>query len=282
MIKLSFDRPLPERLPNELTVYATPPPTPAASSIRSIAAKWPGASASARQTVRQIGDWYVAGGGGLRILYNQLSGGAIVNRPLPDARAIEGSPRFPIEPDRIVALARAFLDQAKLVDDDASTLPLVGVNHLRRRRASADGHVGPEELLDAGVVFGRMIAKVPVVGPGGHSMVKLRPDGSIAGASRVFRPCGKKVGTVKVVPRAQALAELERRLRDRSLDGPVRILRAQFGYFEAGRSQRQLFFEPVFAFVFETVSRLPLKSAEIIPASKSPRELWWHVRANVA
>jgi hypothetical protein len=175
--------------------------------------------------------------------------------------------RYPIDDEMAVKNARAFLGNGWFVDDGADKLLLGKVTHLQRQNGSSDGF-GSIEILDAGVVFTRVIDETPVVGPGGQVMVNILPDGGISGASRVFRRRGAKVDMVRIKSAEEALAELEQRLRrDHRLDCPVRILRAQFGYFEAGRSDHQRFFEPAYAFVYLKEDQWPVKSAVVIQAS---------------
>jgi hypothetical protein len=269
MLTLTFDQRLPTQLPRTLPVYAVAAPIDPMRDIEAIARSWPGLTL-ARAKVRRIGDWVSADYGQLHLIYQQASGAVQASVPAADARV--ANTRFPIEDARVVEIARAFLGKFNLVDDEVSKLALGEVTHLRRQRASSEG-IGPVEILDAGVFFTRVIDETPVTGPGGHVMVEVLPHGAIAGASRVFRRRGARVGTVRIKAAGDALTEFERRLRrNRHLDEPVRVLRAEFGYFEGGRSYRQRFFEPVYAFLFTTdAEEAPLKSVEIIQASGSNR-----------
>ena len=279
MLTLTFDQQLPTLLPNTLPVYAVAAPTVPARDIKAIVRSWPGLTLERARRVHRIGNWISADYGELRLIYQRLSGAVQANVRTAGMRVREGNTRFPIEDDKVVEIARAFLGKAKFVQGEVSKLPLAKVTHLQRQLASSEG-VWPPEILDAGVVFTRVIDDIPVVGPGGTVMVKVLPQGAVAGASRVFRRRGVKVATVRIRPASEALAEFEKRLRSyRHLDGPVRVRRAEFGYFEAGRSHRQLFFEPVYAFVYATEGPEPLKSAEVVHASRSPRERWGRDRA---
>jgi hypothetical protein len=270
MMTLTFAEQLPTQLPKTLPVYAAAAPIGPARDIETIARSWPGLTL-AHPKVRRIADWISADYGQLGLIYQQASGAVQASVRTADAGVSEGNTQFPIKDERVVEIACVFLGKAHLVDDEVSKLKVGKITHLQRQLASSDG-VGPPEILDAGVVFTRVIDETPVVGPGGHVMVKVLPNEAIAGASRVFRRRGPKVGAVRVKPPNDALAEFEQRLqRDRHLDGRVRVLRAQFGYFEAGRSQRQRLFEPAYAFVFVTDGPEPLKSAEVIWASGSNR-----------
>jgi hypothetical protein len=270
MLTLTFDQQLPTQLPKVLPIYAVAPSVFPMLDMDGIASSWPGLSLARAKTSR-LGDWISADYSQLRLLYQQASGAVQASVPAAGPRLSEATTRFPITDDGVTEIARTFLGKSKLVEDEVSKLALHKVLHLVQQVASSDG-VEPPEVLDARVVFTRIIDETPVVGPGGYVMVKVLPRGTIAGASRVFRPRGGKIGTARVLPPNDALAEFERRLRrSRHLDQPVRVLRAQFGYFEAGTTHRQSYFEPAYAFVYATGGAAPLKSLEVIQAAGSNR-----------
>jgi hypothetical protein len=269
LLTLTFDQQLPARVPTTLPVYTVAPLAFPTRDMEGIARAWPGLSL-ARPKSKGVGDWAAADYGQLRLFYERLSGAVQASARKAGAPAIAGRTRFPIADDRVVEIARGFLGAVPLVEDEASKLSVGGVTHLVQQVASSDG-VEPPEFLDAGVVFTRVIDETPVIGPGGNVMIKVLPDQSIGGASRVFRPRGARAATTRVMAPNDALQAFEQRLRARPLDGAVRVLRAQFGYFEAGQGLRQRFFEPVYAFVYSTGGTEPLKSVEVIQASDSNR-----------
>jgi hypothetical protein len=265
---VTFDQQLPAQIPRILPIYAVAPPAFPLVEMETIAHSWPDVSLERART-RSVGDWVSADYGQLRLLYQQVSGAVQASVRAAGAR-VSGGTRSPIPDDKVVEIARAFLAKTSLAEDAASELTLGKITHLWQQAASSDG-VEPPEILDAGVQFARMIDETPVIGPGGYVMVKVLPRATIGGASRVFRRRGAKIATVRVLPGSDALAAFEQRLRSRQLNSSVRVTRAQFGYFEAGPSQRQRFFEPAYAFVFVTDGPEPLKSVEVIQASGSNR-----------
>lgn len=268
MLRIDFEEQPPAEVPTSLPIYATAPLMSPTRDMEAIACAWPGLSLE-RGTTRRSGPWMSADYGELRLLYQGFSGAVQVSVRSKGGREAQGSTDFPIADDQAARIARELLARVPLVPDDGSTLALEGVSHLVREAASPDG-LEPPVILDAGVVFTRVIDETPVIGPGGHVMVKVLPTQAIGGASRVFRPRGARVAATRVMPVSDALEAFEKRLRDsRGLDGAVRVLRAKFGYFEAGRSQRQRVFEPAYAFVFSTDGEAPFKSFEVIPASGS-------------
>ena len=273
MLTVTFDQRMPSEVPPKLHVYTAKAPPAATAEFDAVARAWPGATLTRPGKVRRLVEWTSADFGQLRLLYNNISG-ALTAEVRRGAGVREGHRHFPLTDDRAAEIARAFLAKAKLVDEDASKLVVAKVTHLRRQSATGDG-TSPAEVLDAGVVLTRRIDDLPIVGPGGHVMVKVLPNSAIAGASRVFRRRGPKVATIRTRPPSDALAEFDTRLRKlRRLDGHVRVLRAEFGYFEAGRSHRQRFFEPAYTFIYETEGEYAFKSAEVVPASRTPREKW--------
>jgi len=275
MFTLIFEQRLPANIPATVPVYAAMPPSSASYVIQTIARAWLGGKPKLTHPLRRVQDWVSAEIGEMRLMCNRLSGAVQFNVQRKGRSALEENVRFPVEMHRVVELAREFLGRSAFIDDKVGNMRLGNITHLREQYASMEYPVSRPAILDAGVMFTRVIDEIDVVGPGGKVMVKVLPDETIAGASRVYRRRGSLVETVRITPAADALAEFERRLRrDRGLNKPVRVLRAQFGYFEAGRSQRQRFFEPVYAFVYTTDGPFPVKSAEVIAASRFAREAW--------
>lgn len=271
MLTLTFDQLLSTSIPKRLPVYAVSPVDSPAREIETIARAWPGFAPMQSKSTRQVNDWIYCDYGQLRLFYQRLSGALEASVRPTGTRTRTGSVKFPIDDDSAVKIARTFLGNGWFVEDDSNRLMLGKVTHLQRQHGSSEG-VGPIEILDAGVVLTRAIDDTPVVGPGGHVMVNILSDGAISGASRVFRRRGARVDIVRIKPADAALAEFEQRLRrDRRLDGPVRVVSAQFGYFEAGRGHRQLFFEPAYTFVYVTELQESVMSVEVIQASGSNR-----------
>jgi hypothetical protein len=270
MLTLTFAEELPLQIPTILPIYEVARLAFPTQDMDGIASSWPGVTLSRAKT-RSLGNWISADYGQLRLLYDRSSGAVQASVPAAESRANQGSAQFPISDDSAVELARAFLAKARLVDDEVGKLVLGTVAHLWQQVASEDG-VEPPEILDAGVVLTRVIDETPVIGPGGHVMVKILADQTIAGASRIFRPRGKRVETARIMSRDDALGEFEKRLRlSRHLDESVQVLRARFGYFEHGTSRGQSYFEPAYAFVFATEGMGAFKSVEVIQASGSNR-----------
>ena len=183
---------------------------------------------------------------------------------------------FPIEEPQLVIVARNFLKRTEWVDTPIEQLKVRHISYLRLQTASVGGKASPPKIMDAGVIFGRDIDGVPVSGPGGYLMVNVAPDKSVIGGTKVWRRLGASVGPAKVLTPDFAVKELSRRLNLAKIDLPVRVVKAEFCYFERGQNEEQNYLEPAYTFVYEyeTKSRFPHKSIIVIPAIIGSRQRW--------
>jgi hypothetical protein len=239
--------------------------------IEAIVHAWPGFTHTQSKRIRHANNWICAEYGQLRLMYHRISGGVDAKVRQIGPGTGKGYVRFPINDDLAIRIARTFLGSGWFIEDDSEKLIFGKVTHLQRQHASSQG-IEPVESLDAGVILTRVIDETPVVGPGGQVMVNILPDGTISGASRVFRPRGTKVDMASIMSPEEALTKFEQRLRrDRRLNSPVRVVNARFGYFEAGCSLRQRFFEPAYNFMYVAQGPETFTSVEVIQASGSNR-----------
>ena len=108
-------------------------------------------------------------------------------------------------------------------------------------------------------------------------MINVAPDESVVAATKVWRRLGATLGMAKVLKPDYAINELSRRLRLQEIDRPVRVLKAEFCYFERGENDEQNYLEPAYAFVYEyetKMNRFPYKSVTVIPAVQGSRQIW--------
>jgi hypothetical protein len=105
-------------------------------------------------------------------------------------------------------------------------------------------------------------------------MVNIAPDKSVIAGTKVWRRLGTSLGTAKVLMPDYAVKEFSRRLNLAKIDLPVRVVKAEFCYFERGQNDEQQYLEPAYAFVYEyeTRNRFPHKSAMVIPAIMGSRQ----------
>jgi hypothetical protein len=148
--------------------------------------------------------------------------------------------------EQAARIARRFLAGTKLVSiKDAR---LLRVTHLRGADANPEQRTVTERILDAGVVFGRVVDGLAVTGPGGNAMIHIDAEAEVVGARAIWRPLSRALAKVEIKPVEHAVRELERitaRLR-----GDTTVVKAEFGYFELGALDRQTVLEPVYAFVY--------------------------------
>lgn len=234
---------LPRGLPSKARVYALAAPRAGAKPLRDLAASLglgaaPAELSSSTWAVgAQVGRWSLAmhrASGALRAMHLDRYGeGDGQPFELSDRRAQRAADRF------VAALGLLPKGEAKAL----------AVTHLRQGGGAPEGGKADERILDAGVVYGRFIDGLPVVGPGGMAMVNVAGDGEVVGARRIWRGLGRGVATVKLRPAQWAVETFEAALAKGVL-GDVRVLKAQLGYLEFGELDRQSLIEPVYAFVY--------------------------------
>ena len=117
---------------------------------------------------------------------------------------------------------------------------------------------------------------IPVTGPGGFVMINIAHNETVVAGLKIWRDIESKVEEVDVLEPSVAIEELRIRLNRSRLDkANVKVVKAEFCYFEAGANDEQSYFEPAYTFVFETkINKFPYKSVEVIPAVRTPRQSW--------
>ena len=163
-----------------------------------------------------------------------------------DKYGFDSGEPFKLTDRRAQTLAGKFLAQSKLVPVDSARV--LKVTHLRGADGDVSGEKVTERVLDAGVLYGRLVDAIPVIGPGGLAMVHLDGRGDLVGVRTIWRTLGRSAGTVKIRPVEWAVAGLQEATS--SALGDVSVLKAEFGYFELGVLDRQQVLEPVYAFVY--------------------------------
>jgi hypothetical protein len=107
-------------------------------------------------------------------------------------------------------------------------------------------------------------------------MVNVASDEAVVAGTKVWRRLGKTISIANVLKPDYAINELSRRLPLQKIDRHVRVLKAEFCYFERGENDEQNYLEPAYAFVYEyeTKNRFPYKSALVIAAVQGSRQNW--------
>ncbi|KNZ34152.1 MAG: hypothetical protein AD742_01740 [Methylibium sp. NZG] len=239
---LTFQTKLPRDIPKSARVYSLPAPKVSATQLKSIARGF--GLGSAEFDLLTSSDRMGLHGGRWQIDVQRASGALqAVN---VDRYGIDTGQAFELSDRRAQGVAAKFLSQSKLVP--MASARALKVTHLRSADADVKGESLTERLLDAGVVYGRVVDGLPVTGPGGLAMVHIDAAGAVVGVRSTWRALGKSAGTVKIKPIDWAVEGLEKEVA--GMIGKVAVLKAQFGYFELGALDRQSVLEPVYAFVY--------------------------------
>ncbi len=242
-MKIDYMSRLPRTVPGKARVYELTAPRTSARQLQ-VLADGLGLRGAAAEVMTspvavgaQVGRWSMAlhkASGALRAMQVDRYG-------LADAQPFELSDR------QAQRSADKFVAALDLVPK--AQAKVVAVTHLRQGGGDPKGgeHVD-ERILDAGVVYGRIIDELPVLGPGGMAMVNVAADGQVVGARRVWRGLGRGIANVKLRSADWAIETFEAAVA--GLHGEVKVLKSQLGYLEFGELDRQTLIEPVYAFVY--------------------------------
>lgn len=282
MVDLDFVQALPAEAPRELTVYALTSPRVNQSGLLEMARRWlPQQAEAHRAEFTRYEGWTLLRHGPSIVAQNRRSGAVRLQDDGRYGRPPVGP--FAVPEARLVEVSRNFVAELRLLDTPAQSLAVGRITYSSIQAASTAGDLTPVQVLDAGVVFTRVIDGVPVAGPGGHLTTYILGDESVVACMKVWRDIAGPSDAASVYPREWGVEQLKRRLHKRGIDGAVKVLKAQFGYFEAGAVDRQRYLEPSYAFVFETqVAGGAYKSVEIIPAVERPKQKWRHPKPQPA
>lgn len=217
------------------------------------------------------GDWTIHQEGVYQIAVHGRSG-ALIYRNRAKAQRPSTEP-FELDDDASDTAARRFLDRAGLLSSPGDSparedSTVVGVTHLRTSGGDREGRERREEVvLDAGVVYGRVVDDIPVDGPGGNMMVNVDPTGDVIGLRRVWRPLAERAADVRVLSPERAYDAMKR-IAER-VRGDTIVRKARFGYFELGPNDRQSHLQPAYMMVYVVTDRdVAYKSAEVVTAGE--------------
>lgn len=149
------------------------------------------------------------------------------------------------------------------------------VTRLRVGSMQKGRNEAKERTIDVGVLFQRILDKVPVEGPGGKIMVYLDKDGKITCVDKLWR----EIGSVKrPVPFSQLRKpELaEKNLKStwaRSFSSTIEVEDVRFVYFEMGMCEVQRTLQPAYLMPIKMISSMTeaeMKSYHVYPAAVKP------------
>lgn len=259
---LTFKQELPREIPSSLPVYQLQKPAATRAQLTEIA-KRIAPSENGEREFTDAGNWLAYRDGLHEFEVNKRSG-ALGFRHL-EKYGVELEEPFELRDEEAARIAKRLAEKAQLVPMKEARMERV--THLHAAIAKMDDGGRPDEkILDAGVLFRRIVNGVPVTGPGGALMIHIGPEREIVGARRIWRGLGKQAGKVKIRPREFAIERLERLLR--GVEGNIVVTKAEFGYFEQGPLDGQTTLQPAYAFVYEVEGEFTYKSAEAFPAGE--------------
>jgi hypothetical protein len=252
---------LPTQIPSSLTVYRLATPQSTTSQVADLSKRF-GLSGKMREFITSD-EWTSYGEGRFRISVHRNSGALrYINR---DKYGIETEKDFKLSSKETERIAQGFLGRTKLYPANQSRL--LKITHLRSGVADADGKNKKERLIDAGVIYRRLVDDVLVDGPGGYAMVNVDPEGEVVGLRSVWRPTAGREGKVKVIPVNQAVETFEKLVS--KVQGDVTVTTANFGYFEQSEMDRQTYLEPAYVFIYVVQNgEVAHKSIEVIAAGQ--------------
>lgn len=190
--------------------------------------------------------------------------GAIRYRQV-DTYGRQGDQPFDLTDQRVTGIARRFLGQSGVVDPASARM--ARVTHLRGASADVESKRPREVILDAGVVYRRLIDGIGVTGPGGVAMVTIGPDASVTGFTSVWRGLGRRRGSVATLPPDHAVAAFEKEAA--KWIGDTTVVKAEFGYFEQGDLDPQSVIEPAYALIYVVrAGEVARKGAYVVAAGE--------------
>jgi hypothetical protein len=258
-MSLTFEAKLPTKVPDSAVAYQVLPVKDAAVSLRQRAKAFGLEGAKGDVTTGTDLVSYMEGRHRLDV-YRASGAIAFWHR---DKFGREPKEEFKLSDKEAGTIARNFLRRSKLMP--LPSAQLAKVTHMHSAVANIESKRVRERILDAGVVYRRLIDKLPVEGPGGFAMVTVDPGGDVIALRSVWRSLGRRLGTVKIKSIDEAIGGLERHAR--KLRGDVTVTKATFGYFELGVFDRQQAIEPAYAFVYVVrAEEVAMKSAFVVHA----------------
>jgi hypothetical protein len=258
---IKFATKLPGQVPASLPVYRLASPQAGTSQVATMSQRF-GLTGKMRDFLSSD-EWTSYQEGRFRVSVHRKSGALrYVNR---DKFGVEPKNDFKLSDKESERVAKEFLERSKV--HPTKQLQLHKVTHLRSAVSDIKGKDKVERVLDAGVIYRRVVDETPVEGPGGFAMVHVDPEKDVIGMRSVWRPTSQREARVKIMPVDQAVEAFEKLLS--GVKGDVTVRRASFGYFEQSESDKQSYLEPAYVFLYVVQNgEVAHKSIEVIAAGE--------------
>lgn len=252
---------LPSQVPSSLTVYKLAPPQATTTQVAAMSQRF-GLSGKMREFITS-NEWTSYEEGRFRVSVHRNSGAVrYVHR---DKYGMETEKDFKLSPNETQKIAETFLGRTKLYPEKQARLHKI--TYLRSGVSDLKGKEKSERLIDAGVIYRRLVDETPVEGPGGYAMVNIDPEGEVIGLRSVWRQTSERQAKVKIIPVSQALETFEKSVS--RVQGELTVTTANFGYFEQSEMDKQTYLEPAYVFIYVVQNgEVAHKSIEVIAAGE--------------
>ena len=250
---------LPREVPASLNVYRLAPPQSTTKYVTTLSQRF-GLTGKLREIVSSK-DWTTYFEGRFRVSVHRNSGAVFyVNR---DKYGMEPEKDFSLKPEQSEKVAQAFLERSQFLP--MKEMRLHKITHLRSATSDLKGRDKVERLVDAGVIFRRLVDDTPVQGPGGYAMVHVDPEAEVVGLRSVWRTILQSEAKVKITPAGAAVETFEKLVS--KIKGDITVTAANFGYFEQSDMDKQVYLEPAYVFIYTAQNgEVAHKSIEVISA----------------
>jgi hypothetical protein len=258
---VKYEAKLPTQVPDAAGVYALPAVQVSAASLQRMGKSLGIFAAGLKPEVLSATDMMGLTIGRHALSVHRVSGALVFQNR--DKYGREPQKAFDLSDRRADSIARAFLTRTKIVPMPSAKLARV----TKMNSASADKKTRKvqQKVIEAGVVYRRMMEEQMVDGPGGFCMVSVDPDAEVIALSSVWRPAGQRVGRVKLKRPEEAMKAFETAVA--KVRGDVVVTKASFGYFELGPLDNQKVIEPAYSFIYVVRDKdVALKSAFVMHA----------------
>lgn len=258
-MNIKYAAKLPTEVPSSVTVYKLAAPQASTAQVAAMSQRF-GLTGKMREFISSE-DWTSYNEGRYRVAVHRNSGA--LRYVHVDKYGVEPLKDFKISKDKVADIAKTFLKRAKLVPDGQSRL--YKVTYLRSAVSDLKGKEKSERLIDAGVIYRRLVDGISVEGPGGYAMVNVDPEAEVVGLRSVWRPTTTREAKVKIMPVGQARETFEKLISN--VIGDVTVTGANFGYFEQSEMDKQTYLEPAYVFIYTVQNgEVAHKSIEVLPA----------------
>jgi hypothetical protein len=256
---VKFEAKLPKTIPEAVNVYTLETPTVSNADLLK-RSKGFGLTGKGQDFITS-GDTLAYREGRYHLQVHRVSGA--VHYQHVDKYGVLTDKKFDVPDKRAGTVSRKFLENVNLFP--IASAQLRRVTHMRSADADPKTNKINEQIIDAGVVYGRLIDDLPVDGPGGFALVNIDPEAEVVGLRAVWRGLGKRKAKVKVKSADDVIKQFEKQAS--KFNGDTTVTKAGFGYFEQGPLDKQTVIEPAFWFVYVVqYGEIAHKSAYVVAA----------------